>query len=329
MFEFLWLWAFLLLPLPWLIYKLSKKVGGSRSAALKLPTSLLNDFVRLGGAGNAMQTIDKLQLLFISLAWLALLSAIARPVWVADAVEIPVSGRNLMLAVDLSGSMQERDFELSGHLVDRLVATKAVAGQFIRKREGDRIGLILFGDRAYLQAPLTFDRETVTTLLNEAALGLAGEKTAIGDAIGLAIKQSRRSPEEEHVLVLMTDGANTAGVVSPHEAAVLAAQEKLKIYTVGIGSEQSSRRAFGFNIRTPRTDLDERTLQAIAEQTGGQYFRARDINEFQKIYDLLDELEPIKKDVESWRPQEALFRWPLLMTLFFFSLFMLRRRVMT
>lgn len=327
MFEFLWPWSFLLLPFPWLVYKLSRKVDGAKSTALKVPVSLLKDFVQLGGEGKPTNAIDNLQILLISLAWLALVVAVARPVWIADAVEIPVSGRNLMLAVDLSGSMQERDFELNGHLVDRLVATKAVAGQFISKREGDRIGLILFGDRAYLQAPLTFDRQTVTTLLNEAALGLAGEKTAIGDAIGLAIKQLRRSPEEEHVLILMTDGANTAGVVSPHEAAALAAQENLKIYTVGIGSEHASRSAFGFNIRTPRTDLDERTLQAIADQTRGQYFRARDIQEFQKIYDLLDQLEPIKKEVESWRPQEALFRWPLVIALFFFSLFMLRRRV--
>jgi Ca-activated chloride channel family protein len=327
MFEFLWPWVFMLLPLPWLVYKLSKQTTGAKGTALKVPELMLSDFAQLGGAGKSATAIDKLQFTLIGLAWGALLFAVARPVWVADAIEIPVSGRNLMLAVDLSGSMQERDFELNGHIVDRLVATKAVAGQFIRKREGDRIGLILFGDRAYLQSPLTFDRETVTVLLNEAALGLAGEKTAIGDAIGLAIKQLRRNPEEEHVLILMTDGANTAGVVSPHEAAALAAQENLKIYTVGIGSEQTSRSAFGFNIRTPRTDLDERTLQAIAQQTGGQYFRARDINEFQKIYDLLDELEPIKKETESWRPQEALFRWPLAISLFFFSLFMLKRRV--
>jgi Ca-activated chloride channel family protein len=212
--------------------------------------------------------------------------------------------------------MQEQDFQLNGRFVDRLVATKAVAGEFIKRREGDRIGLILFGDRAYLQTPLTFDRKTVYSLLNEAALGLAGEKTAIGDAIGLAVKRLRKQKDQEHILIIMTDGANTAGVVSPHEAANLAAQEGLKIYTVGIGSEHSGQTSFmGFVVPNTNTDLDEKSLKDIAEVTGGKYFRARDTQEFQQIYHELDQLEPVEKSVESWRPQSELFRWPLIISL--------------
>jgi Ca-activated chloride channel family protein len=242
-----------------------------------------------------------------------LLTAAARPVWVGDSVSLPMEGRDLMMAVDLSGSMQEQDFILNRQVVDRLAATKAVAGEFIRKRSGDRIGLVLFGDQAYLQAPLTFDRHTVLQLLNEAALGLAGERTAIGDAIGLALKRLQNSPEKNRVLILMTDGANTAGSVSPLEAADMAAAAGLKIYTVGIGSESDAARSlFGFQLMNPNADLDERSLRAIADKTGGQYFRARDTEEFHKIYAELDRLEPLEQDAQQWRPQQELFRWPLL-----------------
>jgi len=162
------------------------------------------------------------------LTWVMLITAAARPVWIGDTVALPMAGRDLMMAVDLSGSMQEQDFILNGEVVDRLVATKAVAGEFIRKRTGDRIGLVLFGDQAYLQAPLTFDRQTVLQLLNESALGLAGERTAIGDAIGLSLKRLQDSLEKNRVLILMTDGANTAGSVSPLEAAEMAAWKRRK-----------------------------------------------------------------------------------------------------
>ncbi len=324
MFEFQWLWALLALPLPLLVRWLFKPVKSSQGVALKVP--FIEDFQQSGNS-LALKSSKLLILFFAGLAWIALVIASARPIWIGDAVQLPVSGRDLMLAVDLSGSMQEQDFELNGRLVDRLVATKAVAGDFIQRRKGDRIGLILFGDRAYLQAPLTFDRKTVTTLLFESALGLAGEKTAIGDAIGLAVKRLRKENDQEHILILMTDGANTAGVVSPQEAASLAAQEGLKIYTVGIGSERGfAANVFGFNLPTQNTDLDERTLKAIAQITGGKYFRARDTQEFQQIYDELDKLEPVEKDVESWRPQTELFRWPLSLAVLFSLLALLIRR---
>ncbi|MEZ5478188.1 MAG: VWA domain-containing protein [Thiolinea sp.] len=309
MYEFAWWWMFAAVPLPLLVRWLWKAARDPQGVALKVP--FLQEFqgseTRVGKVW-----LQRLILLLAALAWLALITAAARPVWIGEAVDLPVSGRDLMLAVDLSGSMQEQDFQVNRRVVDRLYATKLVAGDFIEKREGDRIGLVLFGDQAYLQAPLTFDRQTVRTLLNESAIGLAGERTAIGDAIGLALKRLQDRPEKNRVLILMTDGANTAGTVSPLEAAEMAAAEGLKIYTVGIGSEsQLTRSIFGFNLINQTAELDEQLLKSIAGRTGGQYFRARDTEEFQRIYAELDRLEPLEQAAESWRPRQELFRWPL------------------
>ncbi len=311
MYEFLWWWLFLLLPLPLFIrYWLKPAEQHEGGRALRIP--FLEEFQQsqqlLGKSWHS-----RLALLLATLAWLMLVAAAARPVWIGDPVAIPMAGRDLMLAVDLSGSMQEQDFILNNHVVDRLTATKAVASEFIDKRKGDRIGLILFGDQAYVQVPLTFDRQTVLQLLNEAFLTLAGERTAIGDAIGLALKRLQNSPEKNRVLILLTDGANTAGSVSPLEAADMAASAGLKIYTVGIGSENEQlRNMFGFQLMNPSADLDEKALKAIAKKTGGEYFRARDTEEMQQIYADLDRLEPVTKESETWRPQQELFRWPLL-----------------
>ena len=315
MYEFSWWWMFACLPLPLLVRWLWKPAQGEQGIALKIP--FLHEFetgqMRLGRSLASMLII-----LLANLAWVALIIAAARPVWIGEARPLPVSGRDLMMAVDLSGSMQEQDFQVNGQIADRLYATKLVAGEFIEKRKGDRIGLVLFGDQAYLQAPLTFDRKTVRTLLNESAIGLAGERTAIGDAIGLALKRLLDKPEKNRVLILMTDGANTAGTVSPMEATEMAAAEGLTIYTVGIGSEsQQARSIFGFNLINQTAELDERLLKTIAAKTGGKYFRARDTEEFQHIYAELDRLEPVEQEAESWRPQQELFRWPLSFALLF------------
>lgn len=253
------------------------------------------------------------------LSWLCLIMALAKPVWIGDAVALPMSARNVLLAVDLSGSMEQRDFRVGGTRVSRLAATKKVAVDFIKRRGSDRIALILFGDNAYLQVPLTRDLDTVTKLLNEALLGLAGERTALGDAIGLAIKKVQEHPDQEHVLVLMTDGAATAGA-DVKEATRIAVETGLKIYTVGIGSVSS-------DITKKRSDLDEETLESIANETGGYYFRARSTQEFEDIYKKLDELEPITDTSEAWRPVTDLFYWPLAVAgMALLLLFMLREK---
>ena len=314
MFEFAWPWMFLLLPLPLLTWYLAPPLAARHGSALRIP--YLDDFSAVA-ADEISISSSKLPLLLLLLGWLALVTATARPAWVGDPVEVSRSGRDLMLAIDLSGSMEEKDFQLRGRRVDRLTATKAVAGEFIKKRKGDRIGLILFGDQAYVQTPLTFDHQTVYRLLNESATRLAGRSTAIGDAIGLAIKQLRKQEDRQQVLILMTDGTNTAGRVGPLEAAKMAAQEGLKIYTVGIGAIPRTRRGL-FGARSAgRSDLDEKTLKAIAKETGGQYFRAHNTQEFARIYEELDRLEPVEKKLESYRPRRDLFHWPLLLFMFF------------
>lgn len=314
MFEFAWPWMFLLLPLPLLIWYFVPPLAARHGSALRIP--YLDDFSAVA-ADEISISSSKLSLLLLLLGWLALVTATARPAWVGDPVEVSRSGRDLMLAIDLSGSMEEKDFQLRGRRVDRLTATKAVAGEFIKKRKGDRIGLILFGDQAYLQTPLTFDHQTVYRLLNESATRLAGRSTAIGDAIGLAIKQLRKQEDRQQVLILMTDGTNTAGRVGPLEAAKMAAQEGLKIYTVGIGAIPRTRRGLFGTRSAGRSDLDEKTLKAIAKETGGQYFRAHNTQEFARIYDELDRLEPVEKELESYRPRRDLFQWPLLLFMFF------------
>ncbi len=312
MITFAWPWMFVLLPLPWLVRRYAPPAAPPRQAALIVP--FLEDFSGLQ-AGVVMQGSRNL-LLLAALAWLLLVSAAASPQWLGEPIEQAVSGRDLMLAVDLSGSMEERDFVIEGQRVDRLTASKTVAADFIEKRRGDRVGLILFGSQAYLQAPLTFDRKTVMTLLDESEIGLAGENTAIGDAIGLAVKRLGKRQAESRVLILMTDGANTAGEVSPVKAAQLARQKNLKIYSIGIGADEMViRDFFGSRRVNPSRDLDEKTLTAIAEQTGGRYFRARDSEQLQQIYQLLDQLEPVQKDQQYFRPRMELYHWPLALSL--------------
>jgi Ca-activated chloride channel family protein len=309
MIQFEWPWLFLSLPLPLLLRSLLPPAAINRQAVLRTP--LLEDFAATLSS-EAKAITSRALLAGALLAWALLVTAAARPQWFGEPVQLPVSGRDLMLAVDLSESMQEEDFVLGNRAIDRLTAVKRVAGEFIERRAGDRIGLILFGDRAYVQAPLTFDRRTVNTLLQEAFLGLAGGRTAIGDAIGLAVKRLQDNPEQRRILILMTDGANTAGELEPLKAAELAAQAGLKIYTIGIGADAVQRSTFfgSFTIN-PSQDMDEKTLAAIAKMTGGRYFRAHDTRELAEIYGVLDQLEPVEVEQQSFRPTRALFYWPL------------------
>jgi Ca-activated chloride channel homolog len=309
MIHFAWPWALALLPLPLLIYRLAPPALAAEEAALWVPQ--LDPFAcARHQRGRRRRT--RLKLLLALLCWLLLVLACVRPQWLGAPLELPVSGRDLQLAVDLSGSMQTADFELNGARVDRLTALKSVAEPFIEQRVGDRLGLILFGEQAYVQAPLSLDRTTVERLLEEAAIGLAGDRTAIGDAIGLALKRAAGKDAKRQVLILLTDGANNAGQLPPLKAAELAAGQGLKIYTIGLGAEAMEVQSFFFS-RTvnPSRDLDEKTLKAIAETTGGRYFRARDSAELGQIYALLDQLEPVEREHQVYRPVTALFPWPL------------------
>src|SRR5262245_58618312 len=311
MFTFAWWWMLAVLPLPWLVRRFVPAERLDRDAALRVPVAA--EFADLSGL-RSPELGRRWRLAAMSLVWLLAVFAAARPQFVGEPVALPMTGRDLLLSVDLSGSMEEQDFQLNGEWVDRLTALKAVATDFIDRRAGDRVGLMLFGREAYLQAPLTFDRKTVSTLLDESVIGLAGKETAIGDSIGLAIRTLEDAGVEQgrRVLLLLTDGANTAGAVEPRKAAELAAQRKMVIYTIGIGADSLTVRSlFGLREINPSADLDEETLTAIAEATGGRYFRARDTAEFEQIYKVLDELEPAESDERGFRPVTELFQWPL------------------
>jgi Ca-activated chloride channel family protein len=305
--HFAWPWLLAVLPLPLLAWRMLPAAPTALGPSLRFP---FFDAVRANtGRPTGRRSMPRLAI--ATLAWVLLVLAAARPQQVGETVRLPVSGRSIMLAVDLSGSMQTPDMQDGREMVSRLAAVKAVAGDFIQRRVGDRLGLILFGDQAYLQAPLTLDRSTVKTLLDESQIGLAGQQTAIGDAIGLAIKRLRGEPAGNRVLILLTDGASNAGNVDPLKAADLAAQEGVRIYTVGVGADEETEPGPFGSMQTAPSDLDEGALRAIAQKTGGRYFRASDVGSLAGIYALLDKIEPLSKDVQSWRPVDDLYLWPL------------------
>ncbi len=313
MIQFLWPWVLAAIPLPFIYRRLLRNATALAQSALRVPA--VDDFsIVTQGAGTGAGSRRAYWMALA--AWLLFLLAAARPQWLGEPIEVPISGRDLMLAVDLSKSMQEVDFVLDGQRVDRLTATKKVVADFIDRRIGDRLGLVLFGTQAYLHVPLTFDRSTVAQLLEETVIGLAGSSTAIGDAIGLAVKRLRNNDADDKILILVTDGANTAGVIEPQRAAELAAAAGLTIHTVGIGADEIMvRRLFGSFRYNPSRDLDEKTLRAVAESTNGRYFRARDVAELESIYAEIDKLEPVEHGGEHFRPTTALFPWPLALAL--------------
>lgn len=305
MIRIAWPWMALLLPLPWLLYRFRTEAQ-SAGAAIFLP------FVSALGpaSGTNIGTRFGLRALFV-LIWILLIAAAVRPQWLGDPLPVPTTGRLLMLAVDVSGSMEAKDM---ANNATRLQVVQAVAGHFIDGRAGDQVGLILFGTQPYLQAPLSPDLATVHRFLSDAAIGIAGPETAIGDAIGLALKRLRAEFKEDpqqntkrSVLILLTDGQSNAGAVPPVEAAKLAAQEGLRIYTIGVGAAGS----IGFFGATGNLELDEHTLRSIAEITGGRYFRATDANALRDVYREIDKLEPTARREQWWRPTDEWFRWPL------------------
>lgn len=307
-----WPWAFLLLPLPWLI-RVLLPIKEQPQATLKV--AHLGAWQHATSSNNEVKAAGLLSpaLLLALIIWLLLLTALARPYKLGEIVEMPISGRDLLMAVDLSPSMEIEDMKLNGRAVDRLVVTKKVLGEFIDRRVGDRLGLVLFGDEAYLQAPLTFDRHTVKELLMESQIGMAGPRTAIGDALGLSVKRLQNESDSSRVIVLLTDGSNNAGELDPIKAAELAAQTNIRIYAVGLGAEVMQVAGF-FGSRTinPTADMDEAALEKIAKLTGGAYFRARNTQDLERIYALLDKLEPAEQDPQVFRPQKNLYYWPLL-----------------
>ncbi|KNG94598.1 vWA domain-containing protein [Pseudaestuariivita atlantica] len=304
---FLWPFAVLLLPVPLLARRLLPPRPEGADGALKVPF-----FKSLAGSSGGGMATRRVSALLAWVIWALLVAAMARPVIVGEPAPLPAEGRDIMMAVDLSGSMGREDFLANGRPATRLDVVKVAAGDFIARREGDRIGLVLFSDRAYVQAPLTFDRKVVGEFLDEAQVGLTGTETAIGDAIAVSLKRLKDRPEGDRVLVLLTDGANNAGVTPPLRAAELAKEMGVRIYTIGVGASQMvANTAFGQRLVNPSSDLDEETLTKIADLTGGRFFRATDAGGLAQVYREIDRLEPVEGDPQVVRPTISVFHWPL------------------
>ena len=303
MFDLAWPWVFVLLPLPWLVHRFSPPVSSGQ--ALRLPQPSL----KLSQRDNVTKTDIWLPIL----AWLCLLLAAARPQWLGPPQVQRHNGRALMLAIDLSGSMRIPDMTVAGQSVSRFTAVKMIAHDFISRRDGDELGLILFGTRAFLVTPLTYDLHAVSAQLRDVTVGLAGPQTAIGDAIAVAVKRLSGLSSSARVLVLLTDGVNDSGSMSPLQAAHAAKVARVRIYTIGIGATGMPRAGLlGGQFMQPSSDLDVQTLKQIAQMTGGQFYRASDGQQLAAAYHAIDALEPVLETGPRLRLHHELFRWPLL-----------------
>lgn len=310
MFSFQWPWLLLASFLPLIVYWIPSSQSRQQNA-LKVPIKL--DHLPNSNATPARSKNSAVTLIII---WLLLVIASARPQWLGEPINIPSESREMMVAVDLSGSMQIEDMSLHGANVNRLDMLKEVLGDFIERRTGDRLGLILFADDAYMQTPMTFDRATVKQMLDESVIGLVGKKTAIGDAMALAVKRFNQKEQSNRVLLLVTDGQNTAGKITPEQALELAVAQNVTIYTIGIGADEMLQRTiFGTRKVNPSAELDEKSLINIARQTGGEYFRARDSQSMNEIYQQLDNLEPVEQEQQQMRPRTALFYYVVALAL--------------
>lgn len=309
MFDLAWPAAIVLLPLPWLLRWLLP-TANNRTAALQVAFLPRLQALQAQGAG-VPKAASPWRFMVV---WLLLVFACLRPQWLGEPLPINVSGRDMMIAMDLSGSMEYQDMQLEGEAVDRLTLVKTMLSDFVAQRRGDRIGLILFGSEAYVQAPLTHDLNSIRVWLDEAFIGLAGRQTAIGNAIGLAVKRLTAEPAQSRVLILITDGANNAGQLNPLQAARLAATEGIRIFTIGVGAESIAQSELSGALardRDPSVELDEGALSDIALATGGEYFRARDADSFQQIYQRIERLEPALRDGQPQRRTVPLYPWPL------------------
>lgn len=320
-----WPWLLCLLPLPLVTYWLLPAVAPTAQAALKVP--FFSRLARLVQERRQVVSHSVWYWLWVGLIWALLVLAASNPLWLGAPMPIEQSGRDILLMLDLSPSMENPDMLQGLSRATRLSVVKKTAGEFIEGRKGDRLGLVVFGEQAYLLTPLTTDHQTLKQMLDDATAGLAGERTAIGDAIGLGIKRLMPHPKNSRVLILLTDGANNAGNIDPIAAAREAAKLSIKIYTVGLGAnEVIVHDAFGGHRVNPSDNLDEESLQKIADITGGQYFRATDPASLSKALQEMDKLEPALNEKATYRPQTPLCPWILLVALLF-SLPLLRSRL--
>lgn len=295
-------WALLLLPLPALMLLLPAYRESRDSVRVPFFDKLVRLSEQRPEPGAMILRRDRAQRVLVVFMWLCLVLAAAKPQWIGPPVEQQKSGRDLMVAVDLSGSMAARDFTLpDGETVDRLEAVKYMLADLADQRASDRLGLIVFGNAPYLQSPFTDDHQVWSRLLAETEIGMAGQSTAFGDAIGLAIKLFRESDSDNRVLIMLTDGNDTGSLVPPVDAAKVAATDDIHIYTIAIGDPAT----------LGEEALDIETLQRVSELTGGSYFQALDQQELQQAYETIAELEPELYETISFRPRQSLHWAPI------------------
>ena len=303
MLDLTWPLALLLLPVP-LIARRFLVARAREITHFPLPDRLAN---ALSGLNARERHGDRGKLALTWAIWFALVLAVAQPRLVFQAEALPMTGHELVLAIDLSKSMQQRDFVLDGVASDRLSAVKRVAGDFLRARQGDRIGLVVFADEAFVAAPLSFDTANVAYQLDRASIGLAGRATAIGDALGLALNKLRSSAAASRAVILLSDGVNNAGTVDPLSAAALAGKLGVRIHTIVIGAEDRVQvTADGRKTIAPKVVLDTEVLRKIAASTAGQFFRVRTMEELRAVYDRIDQLEAAEALAPPFTPSRPL-----------------------
>ncbi len=323
MFDFHWPWMGLLLLLPLLARwfwplpadKAVEQLEGQRTVLLHPALTHLREAFPVRRPGTPLGS--RVQRILMGLLWLSLVLALMQPQWLEKHTEIKTEGYDLMLTVDASHSMDALDFTVDGRQVSRMSVVKGVMGKFIENRKGDRVGLTIFGNQAYVLAPLTLDREAVRNLLDGVVPSIAGQGTAMGDAIALGVKKLRERPEGSRVLVLIADGESTSGIIPPTEAARLATVEGVRIYSIGVGSNQEQVPIVENNQLVYRDDLgfDEEVMRQVAEITGGAYFRATNTRALEEIYRRIDELEKSEVEARSVLIPRPLYRWPLAVAL--------------
>lgn len=302
----------LLLPLPLLLRMLPAFRHTRDSVKVPFFKRLVTLSEDAPGTGAVVLGRTRVQKILVVFTWLCLVLAAARPEWVGAPVEQTRTARDLMVAVDLSGSMQTRDFTRpDGEQLDRLEAVKLVLAELSRQRRNDRLGLIVFGSAPYLQAPFTEDHATWLTLLEETEIGMAGQSTVFGDAIGLAIHLFRQSETENRVLIMLTDGNDTGSQVPPIEAAKVAAADQIRIYTIAIGDPTS----------VGEEELDQATLERVAELTGGAFFQAMDREQLAQAYASIAALEPQLYESTSFRPRYSLHHIPVALVMLYYGIY--------
>lgn len=317
MLTFAFIWAICLLPLPLILRLLTPACINSNETIYAATFNIFSKFNINNKKPSKIRFSYKL--IYMWIIWVLLVIASMQPQWISEAKNTTISGRNIILAIDISGSMSEQDMGSYPQYKDRLTIVKEIIDDFIQLRTHDRLALVLFGSNAYLHVPLTFDHTTLSNLLAETSIGIAGKYTAIGDALGLSVKAlSNTKQTQEGLIILLTDGNNNAGQVKPLDIALLSAQLNIKIHTIGIGTV--SKLGMFFN---PGSNLDTTTLQEIAQVTGGKFFRATDKSSLAHIYQTIDKLEPTPSDDIKYKPTTALYYWPLATALLLMMLYML------